>query len=490
MRKSILMVILMIIVLVLSVSIVSATMTGTDVTLGDENTEAANPNADDGDGEDSRESETFTLTNSGDEDITDLVCTIAPESGYKNINSDDEDDFEDDLDMNLTIPSTTIENGTSITITVDARIPAKLDAVDSDGDASSFKTATITCTGTEAGNTITETIDVNMQRENKLELKKVYVTSDKHDHKSYKDGDEVDELKPEEDIEVEIKAENIYDKDDDVEIDGITAYVVIDDGDMDIDEDKDLNDLDPDEDDLVTISFDIEDDVDEDTYTGEIYVIGDDEFGARHGEKWEIEWKVEREKYEFVIKKAELDYDEVSCSRSNSIAIKIESIGDRGDDEVSVYAKNADIGIDFKKEDIELDEYDGDDNTYSKTISFTVPDDLKAGTYTINVQVWYSGTNREGSNEGVLADDKDVVLTVKDCATAVEEEEEEEEEIEVITDEGTETAVPPSVSEDLGIVETTETSFRDSTAYAVILIAAIVVALGSGIVLIVKFLIL
>ena len=152
--KKILLGILVAMMLVLSVSVVSATMSGTDITLGSDSTEAANPNYDDGDGKDSHKSGTFQLSSSGAGVITNVACTITPESGYKNINSDDTDDYEDDLDMNVTPQSTTIADNGSILVDVSARIPAQLDAVDSDGKAGAFKTATITCTGTEGASQV------------------------------------------------------------------------------------------------------------------------------------------------------------------------------------------------------------------------------------------------------------------------------------------------------------------------------------------------
>ncbi len=311
-------------------------------------------------------------------------------------------------------------------------------------------------------------------------LDKVTITSEEHDEDSYDmddNGDTVDELKPGEDVIIEIEAVNEYDENnDDVDIKSIDVYVVIDEnGDLDVDEKEDMDRLKAEEEDSVTIEFDIEDDIDPDDFEGLIYVIGNDEFGARHGQKLELDFEVVRKTYDFVIKKAELNYDAVSCSRNNMFDLKIESIGTRGDDEIFISVENEYLGIDFEIRNIELDDYDGSDTTWSKSISFTVPDDLAAGTYPIRVRVFYSGDE----DDGPLADLKDVDLVVKDCQATQPEPEEEPEEDET-ADVGDELyePIPAYILDQFGITESVETSFKNSAAYTVLLIVGVIAALG------------
>ena len=149
MKKSISMTILIAMILLLSVSTASASLSGpttVPVVLGGTSTSAANPNYDDDAGKDSSVTGTFTLTSSGAGNITSLACTISPANGYKNILSNNTDDYDDDLNMVVTLPDTTLINDSFMTVDVAARIPAKLNDVDGDGDPTSYKTSTITCT--------------------------------------------------------------------------------------------------------------------------------------------------------------------------------------------------------------------------------------------------------------------------------------------------------------------------------------------------------
>ncbi|MBW2995986.1 hypothetical protein KY332_01665 [Candidatus Woesearchaeota archaeon] len=484
--KKVLIAILMIIALVLCVSSASAAINADTLTIGDSNTDAANSEGDDGDGVDSHKPATLTLTSSGAGAITGLTCVVeSVEDGYRNINSADDNDWEDDLDITITVPTDTIPDNGSVDVTVNARIVSKLDAVNSDGEAGAFKVATIKCSGTEGGSPIEKLVDVKMQRENMLTLEDVRITSDEHDESSYDmsdDGDTVDEIKPEETVTVEIEAENQYNDEDDVEIDTEVA-IEIDEGEMDVSEDEDIGDIDTEESDSATLEFDVEDDASGE-YTAYITVIGEDDHGARHGERLELEFDVERKKYEFVIKDADLDYSEVSCSRGNTIKVKIASLGTRGDDEVFLYIENRALGIDFVKEDLELDDYDGSDDTYTKTLMFTVPSNLAAGSYPISVSLYYSGDE----DDGVHADEKDVVLTVRNCGGTTTTDEIDMPDNVEITDSGQiEVTVPENVLQEFGIVETVDEgeSFTDSTAFIVLLAILVIAVLGGEVALIV-----
>ena len=489
--KKILIGFLMAIALMLSISLANAAITvsgtydSTHPMFGSASQVASNPDADDDAYQDVFVTKEITLLNS------DLTATakidrieVAPTSGFS----------VTDLNISITDSDKEIAANSSEPVTFQARIPETLDAVDTNYNAVAIKVAELKIYFL---NVVDPTVvPVFMQRENLLTMKKAVFTSEEND-KSYDSGDAgdvIEDIRPGEAISVEIQAKNGYSTNDneDITIEDIDGSVLIDDDDFDVDEEESISDIDAQDTDSTTITFDVPNDIDEGTYDIVFSVNGEDEFGARHGQKVAMDLKVSRDKYVFEITKAELSNSEVSCSRSNSLSLKITSDGKSGDDEIAVYAKNVDLGINFKQEDIELDNYEGSDNDWSKTISFNVPAALRAGTYPILVDLYYSGTNAEGSDEGILAETKTVSLTVKNC---VEETtpiipEEDDSGVIIVDDEDEEGTVDvtPGNSNTEETATTTETSFFDTTAYVVILRAFVTIALIAIIFLVVKFL--
>jgi len=460
--KKVLMAILMAIVLVLSVSLVSAAVTVTSTygddtpTFGSDSQQASNPNADEAVDEDIFDNGDITLNNDAGTDATITSITVSAASGFS----------EDDINVTLDDSDLVVGANSSEAVTLKARIPEQLNAVDVDGDAMAFKVGTVTFNFASASSV---SFDVYMQRENKLEIKKVYVTSEENVEEKIEDSDAVKDLKPGENVDVEIRVENIYDdNDDDVEIEDVEAVIEIDDGDMDVDEDISFSDLKGDEDGTETLTFEIEDDVDEDNYNGILYVTGDDEHGARHGEKWELEWDVERQSYEFLFKTASVSPALVECGGTISLTAKIENRGKKDDDEVYLFVESASLGIDLSKEEFEIESTD----TYTKTFNAVIPSDTKAGTYNIRFSVYYSGDEEDG----VLGDLKDTEFVVVAC---------EDEEDDIVIEDDDVITPPPVMDDDDDVVETSETSFFDTTSYTVILVVAVVIAFIAAILLIV-----
>lgn len=461
---------------------VTSTYDSDNPTFGDKDQRASTPDADDED----EENELVTginipVRNTGATSVTVASISISPASGF------DEDDLNITLDSNATIAANSTGN-----VVMSARIPEELDAVDDDMEPAAFRVATITLrdlNGATVGSFI-----AYMQRENLLEIDDLDVIMDDgidEESESLDDGDDLTNVKPGMDIEMTLSAENLYNGNDnnDITIENV-EFRVINDDDLDLDEDEDIGDIDADSKEEGTLSFSIDDDVDEDDYDILIEIEGEDEHGARHGHSWEVTFEVEREAHEVKFRTTSLDMDTVKCSRSNAIEIKIQNLGSSDKDEITVLAKNTAIGLDFTQDDIEL-EGDEESETWTKRIPFTVPSTLKAGTYNIDVQVYYSGDE----DDGILADDKNVALVVQNCVEETtpkeEEEEEEDDTVEVIDTPSNNGATPtiptqPSNLTDIdGTVE--EKSFFQSTGYVVLLAMLVIVAIIGGVVLVLKF---
>jgi hypothetical protein len=484
MKNKLLLSILVAIALLASISFVSAavnvTSTFGDSTplFGSSTQTASNPRADDHANYNVYATGNIALYNGGASSVTLTGITVTPENGFT----------ASDINITLTSPNLVVPvNGTS-TATLNARIPKSLDAVDSKGIVKAFEVAKITLNFNDGSSV---QVPAYMQRMNELELKNIYVTSIEHDQKSYSDGSKVDKLKPGETVTVEGKVKNDFESSDNVQIDDITFYVKINDGDMDVDESADLSSIDAREDTSDSISFEIDKSTSSSTYTGTVYVIGEDENGAKHGMTWDVDWEVKRQSHEITFDKSTVMPDSVSCDRKITLQMRVTNSGNSNEDDVSIYARNSQLGINFKQEGISVDKED----SYSKLFDYTIPSDVKAGAYTIRFTTYYSGNE----NDGIQSDLKDVDVTVTNCAATTPVTTPvttgNNDVVVVVKNDTTSTSAGQTtdntaVTDNSDITTSTEgSSFTNSTTYTVLLVIAIIVVIIAAVGLILKFLI-
>ncbi|MBW2966497.1 hypothetical protein KY342_05320 [Candidatus Woesearchaeota archaeon] len=473
--------------LVLCVSMVSAAVSlqGTydedDPNFGGPEQDASNPKSDDDDEHDIYINSVNLVLTSNETvsvDVTGVSFTYTYGFSTSDLN----------LSVSGSLP-TGITNTAPGTLVLNGRVPEDLDAVETDDSEDdylmpkAFHVADAVVTFSDLS---TLTIPVYIQRENKLVFKsdRIYLSINEGSEDRIKDNEDSEEIRPGDDITIKVVAENEYSSSDNVEIEDVTANVLLDsDTDSswdweDIDEDIDLGSVPEGDEEEESVDFSVDDEVDNyGTYDMYVYLTGTDENDAEHGEKIKINFDVRRKKYDFILTKAELGSSILSCSRATSLNVRAESIGYRGDDEISVYVKNTVLGIDLYKTGIELEKF-GEDDVFSQTFQIDIPEDAAAANYALRVVLYYSGTD----NDGVHADEKDVTLTVRDCATnppTNNEEEAEEEEEETTIEDTTETQIPNYILDEFGITESVETSFTNSTAYIVLLAVAIVAAIST-----------
>lgn len=471
---------------------VTSTYSSSSPTFGSDSQRASNPDADDEDEEDEYDTASITVNNSGAAAVT--IDSVSVSSS----------DFSSS-DLNVTmVSSDSIGANSTGTVTLSARIPEELDAVDATLEPVAFNVGTVTLTASDGSQT---TFTAYMQRENLLTIDKITVTVDdgnEEDEQDVDDDDTVDTVKPGAEVSVLVRAENGYSGNDNnnIKIEDVEVEVESDDSDFDVDESEDFGDIKADEKQEATVKFTVEDDIDEDEYDVDVRVFGDDEHGARHGEKWDIGFEVDRKSHEVVIKRSSLTTSTLKCSRATSIELKVQNIGSSDEDEVAVIATNRDIGLDFKQSNIELE--GGEESDYwTKTVSFTVPNTVKAGSYPIRVQTYYSGDE----DDGILGDDESVTLKIEDCSTSTSTpntgssntgststgSSDTDSTVDVI-----DTTTPvtagnnPFINDTASLTDVDETveenSFFNSTGYVVLLAVIVLVAIVGGILLVLKFL--
>lgn len=387
--------VVLLIIVALAIS-VSAAITVPDVALGGSKQEKSNPNED----EVAYAETTFTITNTEINTISNIQVASTADSKY-------EIEFSN-------VPST-LNAGAQATVTIKAKVPEDFHAVDTDLKETAFEIGKITVTATSGTATVTGESKLTMQVENQLEIKDldVYVSGKK---KSVDDGDDVKDIKPGDDLEVKIEVENKFSRSDDVDMDDVEIKMDVAKSDIDCDEDEDLGTVGSGDEEEETLQCEVDDDADDDDYDVEIEVEGFDDYGARHGEKWNIELKVEREDHEVKITSASVVPQTMSCSRNGEVRAEFENTGRRDERSVAVEFTSADLDINKKFTDIELDR----DDSETRSVAFTLADNFPSGSYPILIKTYYRDTHQ--------SDSKSVILEVKKCQIAVEEEEDEEEE--------------------------------------------------------------
>lgn len=325
----------------------------------------------------------FRITNDGNTTINGISFSDTADTKYN-------------IRYNPVSPITSIgPNGSYVDVTVKGNIPLDFNAVETDDNAAdylqpkAFSIGTITVTG--AGTP--KNIDVKMQAVNQLELKKATLEcGDKS--KKVKDGTEFDELKPDTACAMNIEVENNFDdkdsKDDltgDIDFDDADVEIEVDDGDFEVDEDDSV-DPDPDDYDDVSFDFDISEEVDDGTYDLIIRTIGQDENGAWHGDIWEVDLKVEREKHDIQIKSTAMNPQKMDCKGGSlKVDAKIINLGRSDEDDVVVELEIPDLDLSTKKSDLELDEDD-----YTRlSLTLDIPEDTKDGVYAVYLNTYFDG---------------------------------------------------------------------------------------------------
>jgi uncharacterized membrane protein len=288
---------------------------------------------------------------------------------------------------------------------VSGKVPLDFDAVDDDLTDEAFKIADMTVT---ADGGVTKTSSLLMQAENQIDIRSVHADF-ADDTESLDDGDKF-EVRPGDEVTLTIKIKNGFSDSDDVDIDDITVRAfTTGSGDLDVDEDDDV-DVRAGESEEVTLVFDVDEDADSGTYDLFITASGVDDNGARHGDTMEVKVKVDRETHEVRIETASLDQRTIKpCEGSNTVTLTVGVLnaGRKNEDDVAIEVSSSALGIEERKDEIELDQ---DDDARFKFL-LSIPPSTKSGTYPIQVSSYYF--------DDTLSDQRALTLDVTNCETYV-----------------------------------------------------------------------
>ena len=402
-------------------------------------------------------STSFTVTNNGTIDLTGLsvVLTTTELTGFN---------------VTFSPSSFSLANGSAPqSITVTGNIPEDVNT----------RLSPFSGTITVSGAAITsKKIALDVTANTQLNLDKVKAKVEGKSQ-SMDPDDKIKDVLPGDKVVFTGDIENLFTDDEDIEIQDVEIEIIIesidDEGDDNLEESEDVGDIKADDKESFSIEFTIPEDVEGGDYDVTLTIEAEDENGAKHSVEWDLTLQVEKEKHDIQITKASVSPSKVSCSRNIKVDVELKNQGTSDEDEVVLLIESADLEIDNKDTSIEeIEEGTGDDTEFDKIYSFTIGDDVKAGTYPISIKSYYD-TDTE-------SDSTSIDIIVEKCSVAADEEEEEETVVVVS---------PPSVVVDdvdgpevltESVTETTEISLFQSGTYLTLLMGGIAVA---GIVVIV-----
>jgi hypothetical protein len=373
----------------------------------------------------------------------------------------------------------------SASLSVPAYVPLDLDAVDSNGKpiAVNIGTATVTVRYSDS-TTESKTMSVYMQAENKLEFNSdSTIAIGDQDAVRLRDNKEYDGVRRDDKITLSVVLENKFsgsgdcdEEGEDCDIEDIELELSPENSDFD-DDSTDFNDMRSGDEDTETLSFDIPDDVDDDDYDFELFVVGTDENGARHGDHLEFTLTVEVPRDEVLISSATVSPSELSClARKASLRVSIENTGTDDQDRAAILIDSPRLDLKQSIYNIVLDE--GDLET--KTFDLILPNDVEPGVYYITVIANYDNTKESDRQSATLVIKECVTEPVDDEEDVTPDEDEDDSNVEVIT-------IPPTTGLVIG-EDKEKDSFLNSEAYVLLLAGVFIVALLMFFILIVLLL--
>lgn len=297
-------------------------------------------------------------------------------------------------------------------------------------------------------------------------------------------------------VKIEIKLENKFSDDSDIDLEDVKITADIEDMDTNADDEDDEDPFEEETDDFKInadsrsdwqyLTFNIPYDAEEGTYDINIEAVGtDDEYDVEHTASITLKLEVERESHFVKIMKAKLGSEDITCNDYTTLNVLIQNIGADDEDEAVLTVKNPTLGLTYTSSEMELSEDPSDDESeFGKVFTIDLTGkDIKSGVYPIEINTFYS--------TDILSDTETVQLTVTCQEEAPVEEEETKDETVVLEEEATDTENQGgAVAQE--VYETTETQdkglFGGDTNYTILLVLANVIIIIIAIVLVFKFL--
>lgn len=359
----------------------------TKPTFGDDTQQASNPRSDESSEFSVFDTTNIRIQNTGVSTLSNFTLVVAPLSGFS----------LSDLNISVQSAPSTLAKGASATIALRARIPETLNAVDQNNDLAALPVADITLEAQDnIGAPIRTTFRAFMQRENALTITDTTLFINDRGGKNVDDGDEVENIKPKDHLELEITAENEYSDTTNLELNNVAIRVDCEDPhDFDFDEQSEnVGDIGEENEETTTFTFTAEEDAADSDTKCTLAVDGKDENGARHAESIEFTLSVQRESHDLQIENINLQPPTLLCETQNiNLQADIRNLGKTDESDALVEIISKDLNYQLRTNTFSLDE----DNVQEMNILIPVPPSLTAGTKTIQIKTFYDNTKASNS---------------------------------------------------------------------------------------------
>ncbi len=372
---------------------VSTTYSATVPTFGDKNQEASNPLHDDEDKEIIKATSSISIVNNEGETFNLVGITSFTDAKFGLTATD--------FVIITPITGDSVADLATIALNIEAVIPESLDAVDGNNDEIAFFVGNLNIDFIDDATglvTVTSTIPVFMQRENKLEVKDFdALINNKDTENNIENGDDIKDLKPGDKVELTVTIKSNYNNNAEIDIEDVEIDITCDDDeDIDFDNDnEDVGDFGPKDDAEETLSFEIDDTASDASANCVLTVEGTDENGAVHGESIDFDISIDRDSHDIVIDDVRLSPNGLTCSdNSFQISVDLKNLGTRDEDQAAVQLQSLVLGLNEKISNLEMDEDDSVTETFVASVN---PAELGAGKYAILVSSYYDNTKQTDS---------------------------------------------------------------------------------------------
>ncbi len=218
-------------------------------------------------------------------------------------------------------------------------------------------------------------------------------------------------------VKMTFEVENLFRRDnyEDSEIDNIRLQIEADNDDIfpsNFDTEYDLDDLVANDNEKLTIEFEIPEDIDTGDYDLTFTLTGEDGQGIEYEQIKTLNLNLKRAKDDLRIVKSDLNPATVTtCSASTTtLDLKVQNYGSDNQKYGAVSVSNPALKINENVGNLVIDRYDDDQDSWSKIYTFNIPATTPAGTYPLTIKAYYDNDEED--------DSKVVNLIVEKCPSA------------------------------------------------------------------------
>ncbi|MFH0977894.1 MAG: hypothetical protein V1837_01195 [Candidatus Woesearchaeota archaeon] len=376
---------------------VSASLTIPNVILGGDSQTKSNP--DEHDDQFTYTQATFSITNTGNASVNNILLSSTAAN-----------------DFNVTFTPAIISSlaaHASQSVVITAKVPENLDTFfENRANPVSNRVNTIGNIIASASGGVSAQSTLQMQAKNNLILDRVYVSINGQSKKGYTDGSNVKDIRPGDRLTIEVRVKNRNAKSENLDYGDVSVDLESQNSDFDLSDTLDYSSVSANNVKSESLSFTVDASIDEDTYTVTFTLTGQDDLNSNGGDQWTIDFEVNKQDQDIVIKSAVLSQSTVSCDRNVNLNINLDNIGNDDSDEVVLQWESDALGI--KNQQLAIDLNSGD--TYFKSLPLTISPDQRAGTYSIRVMTFFDYSAFQDQDINNFAE---ASLVVQDCVTTI-----------------------------------------------------------------------